>query len=65
MKFILNLFSENEINTKLENKLFENKFDDTLLFKQSGLICLELNRESVDQTILELEKIGIKAKQVL
>jgi hypothetical protein len=63
MKFTLNLLSETELSIELEDKLFE-KFTDPFLFSIDGLICVELDEESVEQAIADLKKIGIEAKQV-
>jgi|688.fasta_scaffold120594_5 hypothetical protein len=64
MRFTLNLLSENELSIELADKLFENKFDDALLYQKEGLVYLDFDRESIDQTILELEKINVKSKEV-
>ena len=54
-----------EANEELANKLLENNFDDALLFSTNGETYLDFyDRESIQQTIKELELISIKSKYV-
>ena len=64
MDFTLNLIDQ-EANEELANKLLENNFDDALLFSTNGKTYLDFyDRESIQQTIKELELISIKSQYV-
>ena len=63
MEFTLNLIDQ-EATEELANTLFENKFGDALLFKIDEKVYLSFERDSIEQTIKELELINIKSQYV-
>ena len=63
MEFTLNLIDQ-EATEELANVLFENKFGDALLYKVDKKVCLFFERDSIEQTIKELELINIKSQYV-
>jgi hypothetical protein len=63
MEFTLNLIDQ-EATEELANALFENKFGDALLYKIDKKVYLSFERDSIEQTIKELELINIKSQYV-